>query len=78
MSAGLKRLVKIFWARVRLNCYLLRYGMWRGERWFASYCVRGRLIYLATVTGSLKQDNIRHVKVFYDEGGWTRYYYNCD
>jgi hypothetical protein len=67
----LARWIKLFRAHVQLNCYLLRYGMWRGECQFAAYDTEGKQVYLAAVKGSLQRHTVKHVRTFWDEKGWA-------
>jgi hypothetical protein len=64
----MKRFLKLFYAHIRLTLYLLRKGTWYGEMWFTGYSRDGnKIIYLASVTGSIWNGTIKPVKVFWDE-----------
>jgi hypothetical protein len=47
---------KILWAHVRLNAYLLAWGMWRGECQYTYYGRDGKLLILAA-SKTLKVEN---------------------
>jgi hypothetical protein len=62
------RFVRLFWAQVRLQWYLLTQGMWRGECAFSGYAKGSdRLAYLAATKGSIFDGTIKPVRVFWDE-----------
>lgn len=65
---ALWRFVRLFWAHVRLQWYLLTQGMWRGESAFSGWKKdKNEIGYLAATTGSIFDGTIKPVRVFWDE-----------
>lgn len=63
----MKCFIKLCIASLSLDWYLLRHGMWRGEKRFAGYRSNNRIAYLAAVTGSIARRDIKSVRVFWDD-----------
>jgi hypothetical protein len=64
----LHRLVRLFWAELRCEGYLLMRGMWRGESKFCAYHKDdGRLSFIAATTGSIFDGTIAVRHVFWNE-----------
>jgi len=62
------RLIRLLWARIRCNVYLMFYGMWRGECEYTAYEAHtGRLIVVAASTGRILDDSIKLTREFWSE-----------
>lgn len=64
----MKRWLRLVWATIRLNWYLLWRGMWRGECGY-NLLWNDKVVYLAASTGSVFDGSHKIVKVFWDETG---------
>ena len=63
----MKRFLKLLGAEIRCEWYLLWIGMWRGECKFCGWNKKNKISYIAAITGSIFDNNIKVKKVFYDE-----------
>lgn len=67
----MRRILDIVWAKIKVNCYCL----WRTLRCFDFLCEMnmydydGKLIFIAASRGSLLENNLEIVKIFYNPKG---------
>lgn len=68
MKDKLQRLVRLLWADVRCEGYLIGKGFWRGECKFCGWHKDdGRLSFIATSTGSIFDGTLTVKRVFWNE-----------
>ena len=60
------RYMLLFWSYIRLQWYLITYGCWHGE---CEFIVRenNKIIYLAATKGSIRNNSIKPIRVFWEE-----------
>jgi hypothetical protein len=63
--------IKIFWAHIKCNSYLLFYGMWKKECFYKETDYNGVLLISSSI-GNLYNRTLRIKKVFYK----SENYYN--
>lgn len=69
----LRRLASLLIARIKCNWYLLWSGMWCGECEMLCWARDGRLCLVAATTGSLLDNSIKVVRVFWYENSQVPY-----
>lgn len=63
----MKRRLRIFWAHLRLQAYLLFLGMWRGECAFWGGDTKDRTVTIGAVTGSALDESLSFKRIFFYE-----------
>lgn len=61
--------MKLFFAYIRAECYLLFKGMWRGECLYTEADFKGNTTLVAAATGNIYNNTIKIEKVFYSDNG---------
>ena len=61
------RILRLLWAILRCDTYLITRGMWRGECRFRASDLNGRIVRISAVTGSLWRQTLRETRVFFNQ-----------